>query len=98
MPIRNAKYRLTRAMVDDSPESQGIVALFQDDELIYIGRTATTIRARLQEVLDRPDSCAGGATHYSWELSLRPAVREAELIAEYLEAHGQLPRCNDRAA
>jgi hypothetical protein len=36
---------------------------------------------------------AGRATHYSWELSLRPADREAELLAQFRERHGRLPRC-----
>jgi len=42
--------------------------------------------------------CADQATHYSWELSLRPATREVELLEQFKKRHGRLPRCNEEAA
>jgi hypothetical protein len=87
-------------MVENAPAAEGVLALWEDDELIYVARTAgsSTIRAHLREHLERRNPCSRGATHYSWELSLRPSVREAEIIAEHLERFGALPRCNERAA
>lgn len=87
-------------MVDNAPVAEGVLALWEDDELIYVARTAgsSTIRAHLREHLERPHPCCRGATHYSWELSLRPSVREAEILAEHLDRHGELPRCNGKAA
>lgn len=99
VPIRSPKYKLAKAMVDNAPDAEGVFGLWQDEELIYVGRAlaSATIRGRLREYLDAPPPCTRGATHYSWELSLRPAVREAEILAEHLENHGRLPRCNDAA-
>lgn len=99
MAIRNPKYTLAKAMVDNAPDAEGVFGLWQDDELIYVGRAlaSATIRGRLREHMKEPLPCARGATHYSWELSLRPAVREAEILAEHLELYGRLPRCNQAA-
>ena len=96
MAITNPKYRLTRTMVDGAPEEAGVYALWEYDELIYVGRASvtSTIRARLLEHLEAQLPCTTRATHYSWELSLRPAVRENEILKEYLARHGRVPRCN----
>jgi hypothetical protein len=101
MPIRSPRYKLTRAMVDGAPAEPGVYALWEDEELIYLGRAsaAATIRARLQEhLVRRICPCAENATHYSWELALRPATRELELLQELLARYGRLPRCNEDAA
>ena len=100
MPIHGPKYRLTRSMAAGSPEEPGVYALWRDDELIFLGRASqgATIRARITEQLDAPCSCTRGATHYSWELALQPAAREAEVLREFQVRFGRLPRCNDKAA
>ena len=96
MAITNPKYRLTRVMVDGAPAEAGVFALWEGDELIYVGRASgtTTIRARLLEHLESQVACTVRASHYSWELSLRPAVRENEILDEHLARHGRVPRCN----
>ena len=98
MPISDPLYRFAHAIVQGAPANAGVYALWQDGEMIYLGR-ATSIRERLLEHLERtPLPCTSGATHYSWELSLRPATREVELLELYKKRHGRLPRCNDEAA
>ena len=92
MPIHEPLYRFTAAIVDGAPENAGVYALWQEAEMIYLGRAAS-IRAAL---LDPPD-CTRGASHYSWELSLQPAAREAELLEAFRKRHGRLPRCNKAA-
>jgi hypothetical protein len=101
MPVKKPKYKLTRAMVDAAPSQQGLYALWEDDELIYVGRALAsgTIRECLSEHLDRRlGPCTEKATHYSWELSLRPATREVEILEEFLARFGRMPRCNEDAA
>jgi hypothetical protein len=101
MPIRKPKYKLTRTMVEAAPHEQGLYALWEDDELIYLGLAATsaTIRERLTEHLGRRlCPCAQKATYYSWELSLRPAAREVEILEEFFAQFGRMPRCNEDAA
>ena len=101
MPIEKPKYKLTRAMVEAAPDQQGLYALWEDDELIYVGRASTsaTIREQLIEHLGRRlCPCAEKATHYSWELSLRPATREVEILEQFFAEFGRMPRCNEDAA
>jgi hypothetical protein len=59
-----------------------------------------TIRQALQRHIEQGHCpCTTRATHYSWELSLRPATREFELLLQAFEArHQRLPRCNEEAA
>jgi len=97
MPIKKPKYKLTRAMVEAAPSERGLYALWEDEELIYVGRGS--IRERLSEHLNRRlCPCAEKASHYSWELSLRPATREIEILEEFLARFGRMPRCNEDAA
>jgi hypothetical protein len=100
MPIRNPQYRLTRAMVDGAPHEAGIFALWEGEELIYVGRASpgATIRQRLEEHLERKCACTQRATHYTWELSLRPATREVEILQEFMGKFGRMPKCNADAA
>ena len=99
MPIRNPKYRLTRVMVEGAPEEVGIYALWEGDELIYVGRASpgAGIRRCLGEHLERRCECTTGASHYSWELSLRPAERELEILREFSAQFGRVPKCNAQA-
>lgn len=98
MPISDPLYRFTDAIVQGAPSNAGLYALWQDGDLIYVGRAAS-IRERLFEHLRRRVCpCTEQATHYSWELSLRPATLEVELLEIYRKRHGRLPRCNEEAA
>jgi len=85
-------------MVEGAPADPGVYALWENDELIYYGRASgsvITIQVALLEHLSgRAGPCTQRATHYGWEISLEPAVREAQLLAEYRAAFDRLPRCN----
>jgi excinuclease UvrABC nuclease subunit len=98
VPITDPLYGFTNAIVQGAPDNAGLYALWQDGELIYVGR-AVSIRERLVEHLRRRVCpCTEQATHYSWELSLRPATREVEFLEVYKTRHGRLPLCNEEAA
>ena len=98
MPISAPRYRLSSIIAQGAPHQPGVYALWQDDEMIYLGR-AVSIRDRLLGHLERSNEpCVGDATHYTWELALKPEAREAELLEQFRERHGRLPRCNARAA
>src|SRR5260221_13881563 len=97
MPISDPLFRFTNAIVHGAPTNAGLYALWQDGHLIYVGR-AVSIRERLVEHLQRRlCPCTEHATHYSWELSLRPATREVEMLEHFKKQHGRLPRCNEEA-
>lgn len=103
------RYRFTRIVIAGAPESAGVYALWDGEELIYYGRTeaanegvneegvnvgGSTIRSRL---LDLHYSAELRATHYSWEVCKDPAAREAELLREHESKFGRPPRHNKAA-
>ena len=98
MPFGGGRYRFTSSMVEGAPVDPGVYALWEADELIYYGRapgSLISIQAALFEHLSgRAGPCTQRATHYGWEISIDPAAREAELLAEYKAAFKRLPRCN----
>ena len=96
MPIASPRYAFNRTMVGGAPPDPGVFALWEGDELICYGR-ARNIQEQLQKHLERIAPCTRRATHYGWEISSNPAVREAELLREFRRAHGRLPRCNAAA-
>ena len=92
------RYRFSRIVIAGAPETHGVYALWQEDEVVYYGRAdgdRSTIRSRL---LDHFQRDAAQATHYSWEVCDDPAAREAELLREHHRSHGRPPRLNDNAA
>lgn len=97
MPIASPRYALTQTMVAGAPADPGVYALWENQELIYYGHAraeSVTIQSCLKEHLAGGNSCAARATHYGWEISVNPPVREAELLREFERAHKRLPRCN----
>jgi len=98
LPIDQPKYKYTRAMLAGAPEASGIYALWEHDEIIYLGRASGIREALLRHLEKGYCPCTQRATHYSWELSLRPAARELELLQAFQARHQRLPRCNEDAA
>lgn len=97
MPIPGPRYKYTRFIAEGAPDTAGLYALWEEGELVYLGRASSgsTIRACLLEHLaGNVCPCAADATHYSWELSLQPDAREAQLLQEFRKEFGRLPRCN----
>jgi len=80
------KWRLTREMVEDAPSTRGVYALWENGEIVCIGRAdggGQTIRACLLEHLRGAHGRQSRhATHYSWEICLDPRAREAELLGQ----------------
>lgn len=98
MPIRTKKYRFAMSLVQYAPEETGVYALWHGDEMIYVGRAAEKAQGiqhcLIEHLQGSRGVCTAKATHYSWEICLLPAVREAEILREFREAHHREPRCN----
>ena len=100
MPIASPRYAFNATMVSGAPADPGVYALWEHDELIYYGHARgdrITIQSCLQHHLARNDACTSRVTHYGWEISANPPVREAELVREFERAHKRLPRCNSKS-
>lgn len=98
MPISSELFPFTARLLAGAPEEPGVYALWEDGEITYIGHAGgrgATIRSHLVDHFAGTLSpCTRRATHYSWEISLKPAAREAELLEDYRKANARLPRCN----
>ena len=92
MGIGQPKWLVIAALVTLAPDTPGVFELWEGDELVFIGSTSdTTLRGQLvRELLESPRN----ATHFSWEITYRPAARECELLAEFERTYHRLPRLN----
>jgi hypothetical protein len=102
MPISGSAYPFTAMLIAGAPSEAGVYALWENAELIYIGRALggrSTIRGRLVDHFSGADGpWTQRATHYRWELCPQPEARELELLQEYEARFHRLPRCNRGAA
>src|SRR3954471_19239164 len=80
------KWKFTRAMIEDAPATRGVYALWENEQLVCLGRAdggERNIRACLLEHLSGAEGDqARHATHYSWEICVDPELREAELLKQ----------------
>ena|SRR5688572_5833511 len=100
MPIANRPWTFSSLVISGAPTEPGVYALLEDDEVIYYGCAfqGTTIQSALYAHLNRIRSGEGGClrpvNRYTWEITYRPRLREAELLREFELAHHRQPRCN----
>lgn len=98
MPFPRETFPFTAKLIAGAPEEPGIYLLWEDGEVIYIGRASgrgATIRSCLVDHFSGAQGpCTRRATEYSWEMSRDPARREAEILEEYRASASRLPRCN----
>lgn len=98
MPVSGELYTFSEESIVWSPTGKGVYSLHEGDETIYIGMGdgENGIRARLQ-AHKRGDegSCTQSATVYRREVCSDPSFRETELLEEYNQINGRLPRCNE---
>jgi hypothetical protein len=100
MPISNRHWSFNPMVVSGAPDEPGVYALYEDEEVIYYGCAVhgSTIQSALFEILTRVRDGQGGClqrvTRYTWEITPRPRLREAELLREFELAHQHPPRCN----
>ncbi len=97
MAIAGTKQQFEATWVGLAPSFSGVYALWNGDELIYIGGTNQIrgLRARLTDHLYDDDPCIKQATHFQYEVTATPWLRERQLVLEFSGVHGALPRCND---
>jgi hypothetical protein len=94
------RFAFTRAAIEYAPEEPGIYGLFDGTELIYIGRAERpSIKAWLLLHQDGAQGeCTMRATAYTWEITLWPRAREAEILSRFYQANRRDPRCQHKAA
>jgi hypothetical protein len=99
--LARARYPFNRRMLEGAPDEIGVYALFDSDELIYVGAAhgGMTIRACLLLHQDGAlGACTMKATFYAWELTRWPSARSTEILAEYFRLTRKDPRCQSKTA
>ncbi len=106
MIISTPKRPVTEADIDTyAPRSAGVYGLYDRNETIYFGR-GESIRDRLKSHKNGNEGpCTQTAEYFNCEPTYNTAggvqtdsgaEREKQLLQEYEQARGQLPRCNER--
>ena len=82
--------------IQNVPEESGIYCLFQEQDLVYIGRTAprTTLKGELQHALKMAMADDMLASDFTFEQTASPKTRAGEELRSYYEAWGRLPLYN----
>ena len=102
MPIANRCWSFNPLVISGAPQEPGVYALLEGDEIVYYGCAiqGATIQSALYEHLERiragEAGCLQRVTRYTWEISYRPRLRDAELLREFELANQRQPRCNQR--
>jgi hypothetical protein len=94
---RPKKWLFVAALVFISPETPGVFELWDEEELVYVGSTRRpdeSIRACLIQRFNKEDGSDHPPTHFSWEVSYRPANRRHELLDEFQSLNKRRPRFN----
>ena len=90
------RVRFTTEEIQKVPEESGIFSLFQEQDLVYIGRTSprTNLKGELQHALKMAMADDMMASHFSFEQTVSPKTRATEELRSYYEAWGRLPLYN----
>ena len=91
------RLRFSEHYVQSVPESPGIFCLWDNQHLVYVGRSAprSNLRTELHHALTVAMVADLSATHFSYEVTNAPKTRAAEELREHFERWGALPRYNE---
>jgi len=94
--LARARYPFNRRMLEGAPEEHGVYALFEGDELIYVGSAQGEMTIKTCLLLHQDGamgSCTMKATAYAWEITRWPSARSNEILAEFFALTRRDPRC-----
>lgn len=92
------RYPFKLETIEVAPENSGVYALFDGEEVVYIGRALAHYGGIREALLIHFKSGrTGHVTAYTWEIHLSPEAREAILLARYIQEHLQVPRGHGRS-
>ena len=99
MSIASLRWRFDSETLRDVTEGPGVCTLWSGNELVYIGRTdgSQTLRDLLRTFLGPTEAHEFTVSHFTWEVTVTPKTRAGDLLDNYIEKHGRLPRYNEYA-
>ncbi|MFW9917091.1 MAG: FAD-dependent oxidoreductase, partial [Candidatus Thorarchaeota archaeon] len=80
-----------RSTIIDVPEKSGVIQLLDENKEIILIQGTLTLRTTLLDLLDSAEE----ACFFAFEEDEMYTKRESELIQQFLQAHGSLPRGNE---
>lgn len=88
--------QFTEEEVQKVPEESGIFILYQEQDLVYVGRTAprSNLRRDLLHALAVAMADDMLATHFTFEPTVSPKTRASEELRSFYETFGRLPLHN----
>ena len=92
--LRSPKWLILSSLLVASPDTPGVIELWDGEDLVYVGAARESIRQQLVHDLLEQHAWSGRTTHFGWEISFRPSVRMRELLSEYETLHHRPPRFN----
>jgi hypothetical protein len=98
MPINSTKHvTLISTITKEAPDAKGVYALYsRDQELVYYGNTAVSIRQCLLGHLNGNEGkCMQNAWYFNFEVTEQHVTRSKELLEEFQQSFSTLPRCNE---
>lgn len=97
MPVDGKSKKFKKRNIKKIPTQPGIYSLHKNGKVIYYGMSETSVHDRLSRHKSGEEgTCTQSATHFKVELASNPSDREEELLANFNENHGKLPKCNTR--
>jgi len=96
MFLTSLKWKLDAEAIRATPRTQGVLGLWDEDELVYIGATERDASPpeTLERLLKLKHQGDLRATHFTWEITITPRSWSGELLRLYFNKHGMLPRYN----
>jgi hypothetical protein len=88
-------------MLHGAPDEHGVYALFDGDELIYVGAAHAGLTIKTCLLLHEEGAwglCTGKATAYAWEITRWASARSTEILAAFCKLHLDDPRCQSKVA
>ena len=98
MSIKFQSLPFTKSLIEASPDTTGVFALWQDGGVIYLGKAsagAATIRNALSGQFEARKWGSLVSIRCSWEVVDDADERHRELLHEFEAAHHCLPLWND---
>lgn len=95
MPVRSPKWFILASLLVAAPDTPGVIELWEDDELVYVGAAHESIRQKLAQELIEQHTWSGRTTHFGWEINYRPSARMRELLDEFRAMYRRPPRVDE---
>ena len=100
MALGEKLFSATHANLGSLPEQSGVFTLYEEGQMIFIGRADGSGHTLRSVVLDHKEGRNGACTqqfdHYTREATTNVALRYRELLQRHARKYHRFPKCNDR--